>query len=133
MTCWRSAPHGKGMITGTSTPASTYGLHGRAHMGGVAEDIDGVDHAIGDGGHGALAVAGGVALADGGDLVGESGANEIVGIGVDDDVGEEVLAGQGPVRLGIGHADVDIGVDRRIATGSDLLDRPRHMRRRAGS
>ena len=56
--------------------------------------VDAIDHAVADRGQGAGAVAGRVALADGGDLVAEPGPLEVAGVGVDDRVGEEVAPGQ---------------------------------------
>ena len=53
----RSAPHGSGISTGTSTPASDVVPHGGVHRVGVAHHVDGVDHAVADRGHGARPVA----------------------------------------------------------------------------
>ncbi|CAB4599768.1 unannotated protein [freshwater metagenome] len=92
-----------------------------------AENVDGVDHAIGYGGEGRFAVAGGMAFADGSDLVGEPGAGEVGGIGIDDDVREQVAPGKVAMGFGIGDTDMHIAVDRGVATGPHLFDGPRNV------
>ena len=96
-------------------------------MIGVAEDVDGIDHAVGDCGDGAIAIAGGMTLTDLGDLIGESGPDEVVRIGVDNRLGEDVAAASVEVGLAFGDTDVHIGVDRGIATLPNLFDRPTDM------
>ena len=63
-------------------------------VGGVAHHVDGVDEAVGDGGERALPVLGSVTLTYRVDVVAESGAPEVGGIGLDDVVGEEVAASE---------------------------------------
>ena len=90
----------------------------------VAGHVDGVDHLVRYGGKGARPVAREVGGPDGLDGIAVAGPGEAAGVGIDDGVGEQIVAypgcGSGPVA----DADVNVGVDRRVSPAPDLLHEP---------
>ena len=133
ITAVRSGPHGQREHDRDLDAVVHVGAHRVADVVGVAHDVDAVDHLVGHRRERARPVARGVALAHGGDRVAVAGPLEVLRVGVDHRVAEEVAARRVDAVGAVADADMDVGVDPRVAALAHLLDRPGHVRRRAGS
>jgi hypothetical protein len=93
----------------------------------VAGHVDRVDHVVSHGGKGASPVSGPVRRLDCLHGIAEPGLGEAAGVGVDDGVGEQVVAGLRCGSIPVADADVDVGVNRRVPTAADLFHAPGHV------
>jgi hypothetical protein len=93
----------------------------------VAGHVDRVDHLVSHRGKGASPVSGPVSGPDCLHGSAEPGLGEASGVGVDDGVGEQVVAGLRCGGVPVADADVDVGVDRRVPAAPDLFHAPRHV------
>jgi len=114
------------------------GIDSRRDRVGVAADVDGVDHVVADRRLGGAAIAGLERGAERGDLGGEAGTLERLGVGGHDRVAKQVATGLGSGGPRIAHADVHVGRHAH-RTGrppggqlalAHLLDAPGHRRGR---
>src|SRR4030095_12208256 len=115
------------------------GLHGGVCDVRIAHDVDGVDHAIAHGPHGALAVPGREPLPDLRYLVGEPGPFEVAGVAVHHGVRVQVAPSELDALVALAHAYGHVAVDgARARSGrrtcrtalAHLLDRPGNVRGR---